>query len=130
MKRIRLILMILNVVFFSCLSSSGENVETSAHQASSKLIFSVVNELASSGILMDSIKHQDVFVAIFKISEGYRLRGDYDKAVEFDFFALNLAERLNQPDKIGRAFNNIAISYYSLKKLKIIFFALPESSQN
>jgi len=58
---------------------------------------------------------RNLFEVIFSKSEEYRAHGEFDKAMEFDFFALQLAENLDSADFLSRAYNNIAIGYYRIK---------------
>jgi signal transduction histidine kinase len=58
---------------------------------------------------------RNLFEVIFSKSEEYRKQGEFDKAMEFDFFALQLAENLDSAEFLSRAYNNIAISYYRIK---------------
>jgi signal transduction histidine kinase len=102
------------IFFFSFSHISGQNNSKDIQNTSSALIFSVVSEIAANAGI-DSIKHQDIFTAIFKISDGHRLHGDYSKAMEYDFSALELAEVLNYQNQKARAYNNIAISYYRMQ---------------
>lgn len=97
------------ILCVSFLQISGQN--NTLQKASSGLIFSVFSEMAlNTG--SDSITHQKIFSEIFKISEDLRLHGDFSKAMEYDFSALELAEALNSQNQKARAYNNIAIGYY------------------
>ncbi len=63
-----------------------------------------------------SDKPISVFTKLFRPSDEYSLKGDYEKAIQNDFSILRMAEALILLDEIGRAYNNIGINPLNIFK--------------
>lgn len=79
---------------------------------------SVINILNITGNLSDSAEITRLFNSIFELSEEKRQHGYYGEAMQLDFYALQLAENYSYMRETGKAYNNIAISYYRNRSFK------------
>jgi len=93
----------------------GQQTKHDEHKAMSGIISVSGFDLKQQGLQSDSLRIKQLFSALFGASDSLRIHGSYGKAMEYDFFALNLAETNEYPEEIAKSYNNIAISYYRMK---------------
>jgi signal transduction histidine kinase len=110
---IRIFLIVL--LFFIVLDHSGQQARHSNAGILTAREDSILHSINIPVLRADSATFKKLFTAVFDFAGENRIHGDYGKAMQYDYFALRLAETYGFPEEIARAYNNIGISHYRNK---------------